>query len=76
MARVKKRYCSLISFVSSSVDVPFSEGPVNLSWGQIMKTINDDPGIFFKEGGWSFLSGESDVRKYIDHSIHEFLLSF
>jgi nucleosome binding factor SPN SPT16 subunit len=42
-----------------SVDIPFTEGPVNLSWPQIMKTINDDPRAFFEEaGGWGFLSAE------------------
>jgi nucleosome binding factor SPN SPT16 subunit len=25
-----------------------------------MKTVNDDTGEFFKEGGWSFLEAESD----------------
>jgi nucleosome binding factor SPN SPT16 subunit len=38
-----------------SVDICFTEGPVNLSWPQIMKTVNDDPAAFFNEGGWSFL---------------------
>jgi len=45
------------------VDICFSEGPVNLSWPQIMKTVNEDPVEFFKEGGWSFLQqaeGEDD----------------
>ncbi len=44
-----------------SVDVPFTEGPVNLNWSAILKTVNDDPYEFFKEGGWSFLGGDSDV---------------
>ncbi|RKP10675.1 FACT complex subunit spt16 [Thamnocephalis sphaerospora] len=44
----------------NSVDVPFTEGPVNLNWPAIMKTINADPAAFFQEGGWSFLRGESD----------------
>lgn len=45
-----------------SVDIPISEGPLNLSWGAIMKTINEDPYEFYKEGGWDFLTGggESD----------------
>jgi hypothetical protein len=30
---------------------------VNLNWPQIMKTVQEDPYEFFKEGGWSFLSG-------------------
>ena len=40
-----------------SVDIPFSEGPVNLNWSQIMKTVTEDPYEFYKEGGWSFLTG-------------------
>lgn len=43
-----------------SVDIPFSEGPLNLNWGAIMKTVNDNPHNFFMEGGWSFLGVESD----------------
>lgn len=38
-----------------SVDIPMSEGPVNLNWGPIMKTINESPYDFFQQGGWSFL---------------------
>jgi nucleosome binding factor SPN SPT16 subunit len=41
----------------SSVEVPLAEGPVNLNWSQIMKTVNDSPYEFFKEGGWGFLVG-------------------
>ena len=41
----------------SSVDIPIAEGPVNLNWGPIMKTINEDPYDFFQQGGWSFLGG-------------------
>ncbi|KIY43663.1 FACT complex subunit SPT16 [Fistulina hepatica ATCC 64428] len=40
-----------------SVDIPMSEGPVNLNWGPIMKHINEDPHEFFVQGGWSFLGG-------------------
>ncbi|KAJ3168124.1 FACT complex subunit spt16 [Irineochytrium annulatum] len=43
-----------------SVDIPFTEGPANLSWAQIMKTINEDPAAFFAEGGWGFLQPESE----------------
>ncbi|KAI8610260.1 FACT complex subunit-domain-containing protein [Chytriomyces sp. MP71] len=43
-----------------SVDVPFTEGPTNLSWPQIMKTVNESPFDFFNEGGWSFLGSGSD----------------
>jgi len=38
-----------------SVDICISEGPVNLNWSAIIKTIQDDPYDFFNEGGWGFL---------------------
>jgi nucleosome binding factor SPN SPT16 subunit len=56
------------------VDVAFSEGPVNLNWSQIMKTVNEDPKAFFAEGGWSFLhpeSEESDVEESASEFEHE-----
>jgi len=43
--------------IFSSVDIPLSVGPVNLNWGPIMKTINENPYDFFQQGGWSFLGG-------------------
>ncbi len=43
-----------------SVNIPFSEGPLNLNWPTIMKTVTADPHRFFLDGGWSFLSTESD----------------
>nr|POF05416.1 fact complex subunit spt16 [Quercus suber] len=43
-----------------SVDIPYTEGPLNLNWATIMKTVIADPHTFFKDGGWSFLSTESD----------------
>ncbi|KAF2724711.1 FACT complex protein [Polychaeton citri CBS 116435] len=43
-----------------SVDIPYTEGPLNLNWATIMKTVVQDPHTFFKDGGWSFLSTESD----------------
>ncbi|MCJ1467781.1 FACT complex subunit spt16 [Pseudocyphellaria aurata] len=43
-----------------SVNIAFSEGPLNLNWGTIMKTIIADTHQFFADGGWSFLSTESD----------------
>ena len=43
-----------------SIDIPFSEGPLNLNWGGIMKTLAADPHEFFKGGGWSFLAQGSD----------------
>ncbi|KAI9473599.1 MAG: FACT complex subunit-domain-containing protein [Benjaminiella poitrasii] len=43
-----------------SVEVAFTEGPVNLNWSMIMKTVNDDPGEFYRNGGWNFLGVGSD----------------
>ncbi|KAI0057097.1 FACT complex subunit SPT16 [Artomyces pyxidatus] len=43
-----------------SVDIPIAEGPVNLNWGPIMKTINDSPYDFFRDGGWTFLGGTGE----------------
>ncbi|CAK5279482.1 unnamed protein product [Mycena citricolor] len=47
-----------------SVDIAMTESPVNLNWGPIMKTINDSPHDFFRDGGWSFLGrgNGADVR--------------
>ncbi|KAL8948463.1 MAG: hypothetical protein Q9222_005351 [Ikaeria aurantiellina] len=43
-----------------SINIAYSEGPLNLNWSTIMKTITADPHAFFFEGGWSFLAAESD----------------
>lgn len=43
-----------------SVNIPFSEGPLNLNWPTIMKTVTADTHQFFVDGGWSFLQTESD----------------
>ncbi len=43
-----------------SVNIPYSEGPLNLNWSMIMKTLIADPHQFFADGGWSFLAVESD----------------
>ncbi|KAI4288662.1 MAG: hypothetical protein L6R35_002080 [Caloplaca aegaea] len=43
-----------------SINIAYSEGPVNLNWSTIMKTITADPHQFFADGGWSFLAAESD----------------
>lgn len=47
----------------NSMDIVFYEGPVNLNWGPIMKTIQEDPAEFYREGGWSFLAVESDAEE-------------
>jgi nucleosome binding factor SPN SPT16 subunit len=43
-----------------SVNIPYTEGPLNLNWATIMKTVIADPHQFFADGGWSFLAAESD----------------
>lgn len=43
-----------------SVDILVSEGPVNLQWNQILRTIQDDPYDFFVNGGWSFLRSSDE----------------
>jgi nucleosome binding factor SPN SPT16 subunit len=42
-----------------SCEIPFSEGPLNLNWTTIMKTVTSDPHQFFADGGWSFLAADS-----------------
>lgn len=46
-----------------SVDIAFTEGPLNLNWSTIMKTVTSDPHGFFADGGWSFLAAESDSEE-------------
>ena len=43
-----------------SVDIPYTEGPLNLNWATIMKTVTADPHQFFVDGGWTFLRTDSD----------------
>jgi nucleosome binding factor SPN SPT16 subunit len=51
-----------------SVNIPFSEGPLNLNWPTIMKTVTADTHQFFVDGGWSFLAAESDDEDADDES--------
>lgn len=46
-------------FLDSS-DIAFTEGPLNLNWPTIMKTVTADTHQFFVDGGWSFLAADSD----------------
>jgi nucleosome binding factor SPN SPT16 subunit len=46
-------------FLDSS-DIAYSEGPLNLNWSVIMKTVTTDTHQFFVDGGWGFLQAESD----------------
>jgi nucleosome binding factor SPN SPT16 subunit len=42
-----------------SVEIAFTEGPLNLNWATIMKTVTADPHEFFQSGGWKFLEIDS-----------------
>lgn len=46
-------------FLDSS-DIAYSEGPLNLNWSVIMKTVTHDTHQFFVDGGWGFLQNDSD----------------
>ncbi|KAL3953135.1 hypothetical protein ACCO45_013078 [Purpureocillium lilacinum] len=46
-------------FLDSS-DIAYTEGPLNLNWPTIMKTVTADTHQFFVDGGWSFLQADSD----------------
>ncbi|KAJ4306214.1 FACT complex subunit spt16 [Collariella sp. IMI 366227] len=41
-------------------DIAYSEGPLNLNWSVIMKTVTANPHQFFVDGGWGFLQADSD----------------
>jgi len=41
-------------------DIAYSEGPLNLNWSVIMKTVTADTHQFFIDGGWGFLQNDSD----------------
>lgn len=46
----------------NEMDLPYFEGPLNLNWPTIMKTVTKDPhDFFYGQGGWSFLNMESDA---------------
>jgi len=54
-----------------SVDIAYTEGPLNLNWGMIMKTVIADPHQFFKDGGWSFLNTDTDDEDKEEESEEE-----
>ncbi|KAM7191452.1 transcription elongation complex subunit [Naviculisporaceae sp. PSN 640] len=49
-------------FLDSS-DIAFSEGPLNLNWSVIMKTVTANTHQFFVDGGWGFLQNDSDEEE-------------
>lgn len=57
-------------FLDSS-DIAYSEGPLNLNWPTIMKTVTADTHQFFVDGGWSFLQTGSDDEDSQDESEEE-----
>ncbi|CAB4485087.1 unnamed protein product [Rhizophagus irregularis] len=59
------------------VDLVFYEGPQNLNWTQIMRTIQKDPADFYQDGGWSFLNmhGEGDDSDASTETASEYVLS-
>ena len=57
-------------FLDSS-DIAFSEGPLNLNWSVIMKTVTADTHQFFLDGGWGFLQNDSDAEDNGDEEEEE-----
>lgn len=57
-------------FLDSS-DIAFTEGPLNLNWPTIMKTVTADTHQFFADGGWSFLANDSDEEGGSDEEEEE-----
>lgn len=57
-------------FLDSS-DIAFTEGPLNLNWPTIMKTVTADTHQFFADGGWSFLANDSDDENGEDEEEQE-----
>jgi nucleosome binding factor SPN SPT16 subunit len=54
-----------------SCEIPFYQGNLNLQWTTIIKTIQADPHDFFEQGGWNFLSTDSDDEDGGDESDEE-----
>ncbi|KKF95865.1 FACT complex subunit SPT16 [Ceratocystis platani] len=54
-----------------SCDILYSEGPLNLSWAPIMKTVTSNTHKFFLDGGWNFLQEDSDAENGSDESEEE-----
>ncbi|KAK7744511.1 FACT complex subunit spt16 [Cytospora paraplurivora] len=57
-------------FLDSS-DIAFNEGPLNLNWPTIMKTVTADTHQFFADGGWSVLGNDSDEEGGSDEEEEE-----
>ncbi|CCD23632.1 chromatin-remodeling protein SPT16 NDAI_0B06000 [Naumovozyma dairenensis CBS 421] len=44
----------------TDMDIPYTVSTINLNWGTIMKSLQEDPHQFFLDGGWTFLATGSD----------------
>lgn len=49
----------------TDVDIPYSEGQMNLNWGAILKDVMVNPYAFFEDGGWRNLTGDGDSDEAI-----------
>ncbi|KAJ3056391.1 FACT complex subunit spt16 [Rhizophlyctis rosea] len=54
------------------MDLPFTEGTINLNWSSIMKTVNDDTAMFFDDGGWSFLNAHDENEEDSEEEVSEY----
>uniref|UniRef100_A0A7E4VLK0 FACT complex subunit n=1 Tax=Panagrellus redivivus TaxID=6233 RepID=A0A7E4VLK0_PANRE len=55
----------------NSCEIRYFEGIQSLNWNNIMKTIVRDPEAFFDDGGWNFLSNNSDAEEGSDDESSE-----
>ncbi|KAK4535829.1 hypothetical protein CDCA_CDCA06G1854 [Cyanidium caldarium] len=46
-----------------SVNIPFYQGPSNLNWNVVLRTIREDLEGFYEEGGWRFLDAEASSEE-------------
>ncbi|KXS15107.1 SPT16-domain-containing protein [Gonapodya prolifera JEL478] len=68
----KENNLELVKTWLDEMDIPFTEGPVNLNWPQIMKTVQEDPAVFFRDGGWEFLESKSDEEQSSESEASEY----
>jgi len=63
---IQVQYLDQIKEWLDGCDIKFYEGPQNLNWTQIMSIIRKDPEKFHtRDGGWTFLSLESDSEERV-----------
>jgi nucleosome binding factor SPN SPT16 subunit len=60
----------------SSVDLPFAESKVNISWPQVLKATRADLEDFYEKGGWMALGEQSsDGEESEEESASEYEMS-